>query len=342
MAEEHARVSVVIPTYQRCESVRRALVALARQSTPPEDYEVIVSMDGSTDGTAEMLAQLDVPYALHTIPGPRRGRAATRNAGLERTRGEVVIIIDDDMEPVPEFIACHRRHHPVGSRVCVLGGVPVRLNDSSPHAARYVAAKFGAHLETIGQPGHVFVPRDFYSGNMSVRAEVLREVGGFDESFAVYGNEDVDLGVRLRYAGVELRYDPEARADQSYEKELGGLADDIHGDGRTTVQLALRHPDLFDELRLAPDDHERPWLAVRSVLLSLTRRWPSLVRYVFAAAAALERLGLWRAPLYYRAVLDYAYWSGVDGAARKLPDPGPLAPIVAELRRGPIDLLLHR
>lgn len=339
----HPQVTVVIPTYQRCKSVYHAVESLTTQTTDPEHYEVIVAVDGSTDGTREMLSGVETPYSLVVLPGPHRGRAATRNAALERARGEVVILLDDDMEVAPTFIERHAAHHPPGSRVCVLGGVPVTTGDDSPHAARYVADKFADLARIIGQPDHEFVPRDFYSGNTSLRAEVLQEVGGFDEVFDVYGNEDVELGVRLKKAGVELRFDPDALAHQRYEKNLVGLARDNLSKGRTTVLLARGHPEIFGFLRLAnPRDASRAWLILRAGLLALTRRVKPTAAAVFSLGGMLERLGLWRQPLFYRALLDYAFWAGVDGELTPSVDPEPLALLAAELHRGPLDFLLHR
>jgi glycosyltransferase involved in cell wall biosynthesis len=145
--------------------LRRALTSLARQTDSPDDYEVVVAIDHSTDGTREMLMALSTPYALRVTTGPRRGRAAACNAALERARGEVVIVLDDDMQVSPEFVERHRRHHPPRSRVCVLGSVPVRINGASPLVA--VRARFDSHLARLAEPGHVCEPRDFYTGNPS-------------------------------------------------------------------------------------------------------------------------------------------------------------------------------
>lgn len=340
---ERPLVSIVIPTYQRREELRRALVSLVHQTAPPDSYEVIVSVDGSRDGTHELLGALVWPYPLRVAGGPNRGRAAACNAALELVRGDIVIVLDDDMQVAPEFIERHRAHHPPDSRLCVLGAVPVALNGDSPRAARYVAAKFEAHLSKLARPDHVFVARDFYSGNASLRAAVLREVGGFDDSFDVYGNEDVELSLRLRAAGVAIVYDAAALAHQEYGKQLGALAQDTLAKGGTTVLLARRHPYVFSALRLAmPRDSSRPWLAARAVLLRLTRRLPSVASAVFALAVLLERAGLWRAPLFYRAVLDYAFWAGVDAKLRDVANDGELTLLATELHRGPIDLLLHR
>jgi GT2 family glycosyltransferase len=237
----------------------------------------------------------------------------------------------------------HRRHHLRGSRVCALGAVPVELGPDSPRAARYVKEKFDLHLARLTDSRHLALPRSFYTGNASLRTEVMRGVEGFDESFGLYGNEDVELALRLRSAGVELVYDPDALARQEYGKNMAGLQRDTLAKGHTTVQLARRHPEVFGDLRLAaPDDSSRPWLALRSILLWATRRLPATATAVFAAGSLLERLGFWRSPLFYRAALDYAFWAGVQAALNETNDQGELTRLAGELRRGPIDLLLHR
>lgn len=335
--------SVVIPTHQRREALRRALLALSKQTADTAIYEVIVSVDGSSDGSEEMVRSFDAPYELRVTAGPSRGRAAACNAAIELARGEVLIVLDDDMQPAPAFVERHLSHHPAGSRLCVMGAVPIELDAASPRAARYTREKFNDHLARLAEPAHDFVPRDFYSGNASLRTEEMRAIGGFSESFTVYGNEDIDLSLRLQAAGVELRYDAEALARQEYDKDLAALARDTLAKGATTVQLADSHPEVFAQLRLAsPWDGSRPWLAARSVLLWLTRQTEAVRRIVLWKAVLLERLGLWRQPLFYRAVLDYAFWAGVEAELRESSPEGELKRLAGELRRGPIDLLLHR
>ena len=334
-------VSVIIPTRERCEVLRRALTSLARQPATPT-FEVVVAVDGSTDGTIEMIDAFESPHALRRVEAPGLGRARACNAALAAARAAVVIILDDDMQVAEGFVERHLSHHPAGTRACVLGAVPVELDGASTHAAAYVKEKFDLHLARLGDPAHLNLPRSFYTGNASIRAEVMAGVGGFDESFGVYGNEDVELAQRLRAAGVTLGYDPEALARQEYGKDLGGLLRDTVEKGRTTVMLARAHPSVFADLRLAsPDDSSRPWLGFRSLLLSATRVLPTVTTAAFAVASGLERIGLWRQPLFYRAALDYAFWAGADRELRESNDEGELAWLAGELRRGPIDLLLH-
>ena len=52
------------------------------------------------------------PIALRVVAGPARGRAAACNAAIELARGEVLIVLDDDMQPAPAFVERHLGHHP--------------------------------------------------------------------------------------------------------------------------------------------------------------------------------------------------------------------------------------
>ena len=327
-------ISVVIPSRRRPASIRRALAALALQDLPAGEFEVVVSVDGPDEETTSVIRSFSAPYGLRAVEGPGRGRAAACNAALQAAVGDVVVILDDDMEPAPSCLRRHREHHPPGARVCVMGGVPVRIDAATRRAGRYIAWKFDRHLANLAEPAYVFGLRDFYSGNASIRLDVLREVGLFDESFAQYGNEDLELSLRLRAAGVRLLYDGEALAHQHYEKDLRALARDTFEKGRTAVMLARAYPGVFDELQLATyKGHSPPWYA-------LMRLRPA--RLVRLAAEILERTPVARRPRFYVLVVDYFYWLGVRSAIAEGPAPARLAQLAADLRDGPIRLLLHR
>ena len=131
------RISVVIPTYQRRTSIQRALDALGRQTLPATEFEVIVPIDGSDDGTKEMLDGFQAPFRLTAIWQPNQGRAAARNAGTRLANGELIVFLDDDMEPVPGFLQAHLDAHPAGSRRAVVGPVPIPADSSSAPIVSY-------------------------------------------------------------------------------------------------------------------------------------------------------------------------------------------------------------
>lgn len=312
------RLSVVIPTFQRRDCVRRALEALARQTLPAGDFEVIVAIDGSDDGTREMVESFAATHRLRSIWQANRGRAAACNAGIRSACGEVVVLLDDDMEPEPGFLAAHLDAHQPGARLGVLGAVPVAVEPDAAPVARYVAEKFNAHLERLARPGHQIALREFYSGNFSIRREVLREVGLFDEAFRIYGNEDVELSIRLAAADVRLAYSPEALARQRYTKDFGGLARDTTAKGRTAVLLAEIHAETLPVLRgRAAEVGSRRWHFARAWLLGLGAVWPGLPAATIRLTLLLERRRPAWLHRYYQLVLDLLFWSGVRAALRE-------------------------
>jgi hypothetical protein len=230
------------------------------------------------------------------------------------------VMLDDDMTAIPELLAVHLRAHVRDGRLAVIGAVPMRLAPELPAHVQYIGEKFNRHLEHLATAGRPLALRDFYSGNLSVRRDVLCAVGAFDERFTAYGNEDLELSVRLSAAEVRLVYDSAAVAWQSYDKSFAALALDNVAKGRTAVLLARMHPEAREQLKLGT--FARGPLARRAVvggLLSVTRVVP---RTREAVVALTGRLGEQRWPgvqRLYPIVLDYLYWCGVHEAEREAP-----------------------
>lgn len=95
-------VSVVVPCYDAERFIQRTLASVIQQTYPA--LEIIVVDDGSTDGTAGVVAQFDqVNYHFQ----PNAGPAAARNAGLQLARGEYIAFLDADDVWLPEMLdAC--------------------------------------------------------------------------------------------------------------------------------------------------------------------------------------------------------------------------------------------
>jgi GT2 family glycosyltransferase len=305
------RISVVVPTFQRRASAVRLLRALERQTLPWYAYEVILSIDGSTDGTREAAEALSPAYHLRVLWQPNRGRSAACNAGIAAARGELVVLLDDDMEPSPGHLEAHEKAHPDGSRRAVMGAVPIAVEPSSRPVVRYVGAKFNRHLENLARPGYRIRLRNFYSGNLSIPLEVLSGIGGFDEAFRIYGNEDLELCVRLANAGVELAFSPEALAHQHYEKDFGSLARDNLDKGRTALILAGKHPAVIAELKLGTYGS----LSLKrrlpiGVLLRLTRLYDGTPDVFLRVVSWLGERWPDRVGRVFALTLDYFFWLG--------------------------------
>ncbi|MGZ4317424.1 MAG: glycosyltransferase family 2 protein, partial [Gaiellaceae bacterium] len=112
------RFSVVVPTFQRREVVIASVAAFEAQDFAGP-FEVVVIVDGSTDGTADALRSLSMPFPLSVVEQQNRGLAAARNRGAEEARGEFLLFLDDDMEPHPRLLNEHDRSHLEGADVVV-------------------------------------------------------------------------------------------------------------------------------------------------------------------------------------------------------------------------------
>jgi len=307
------RASIIVPTGGRRRLVERLLDGLSRQTADPTTFEAIVISDGATDGTVELVEGYQSVFPLVCLARPHRGRSAARNAGIAAARGDVLLMLDDDMEPVPGWLESHLVAHGAALRRCVLGAVPVRDEPDASPLEQWIKRNFEEHGEKLAEPGYALTLADFYSGNTSIRRAVLDEVGGFDEDFSLlYGNEDVELFGRLRAAGVEVTFSAEARAIQEYHKTFRDFARDARDTGRTAVLLARKHPELGPELV-----HFRGgrgvWRRVNGVLLWLARRSEAVPRLVVALESLVARLvPARRMPGFYWRASNFYFWLGVD------------------------------
>ena len=118
------RVSVVMPTHDRAKLLPATLRALAAQTVPPSEYEVILVADGCTDDTPQAVAgvRAELPYQLHFIEQPGQGAAAARNLGVAKATAPLILFLDDDMTAVPTLIEAHLSSHagPGSARVGLL------------------------------------------------------------------------------------------------------------------------------------------------------------------------------------------------------------------------------
>jgi hypothetical protein len=234
------------------------------------------------------------------------------------------VLLDDDMQATPNFLGAHLNAHlsaPLSAhardmRLAVIGAAPVPITPDLAPPAAYIGRKFNRHLERLATLDGSLGLRDFYSGNLSIRRDVLLDVGGFDEAFTVYGNEDLELSIRLRAAGVQIVYSADAVAFQSYDKDFAGLAGDNVAKGRTAVLLSRKHPSALPELKIGAY-HREPLVRRSSValLLGMTRILPGARERVTRVVGWLGDRRVPGVERLYPTVLDYCYWCGARDAA---------------------------
>ena len=145
-------------------------------------------------------------------------------------------------------------------------------------------------------------------------------MNGFDEGFTIYGNEDLELSIRLAAAAVRFVYDASAVAVQHYDKDFAGLARDNVSKGRTAVLLERKHPSARAQLKLGTWSRESPVRRLLvSGLLGATRIVPATRGFVVRVVSWLGDRRIPGLARLYSIVLDYLYWCGVREALRERP-----------------------
>lgn len=277
-------VSIIIPTYQRCNSLKRVLTSLTTQTFPHNAYDVIVSIDGSEDGSREMVENFKSPYQLRYIWATNSGRASACNRGIRQAMGQVVLILDDDMEPSPSLVEAHYSVHSIRTKVGVIGAAPIKVDESSTPITRYIASEFNSRLLKMADPNYHFKLWDFYGGNFSIRRETLLEAGEFNNMFKIYGYEDIELAYRLLKSGVSIVFDPDAICTQNYEENFIGLARKTITSGKTSVFVVSMHPETFYELKLREYNQAGwKWRSLRSFLIwfsTIIPKTPAVIAYL--------------------------------------------------------------
>lgn len=328
------RFSVVIPTCQRRDLALAAVRALESQEL--RDFEAIVVVDGSTDGTAEALRGLETsfPFAVHEQPNA--GAASARNRGAAAARGEILLFLDDDMEAHPRLLAEHDRSHREGAEV-VLGHIPLHPDSPKGMLSRAVGTWAENRLRKLSAPGAELTFHELLTGQISLRRDLFRLLGGFDDAFTrdgTYGDEDLDFGQRLLDAGCRVVFNPGAVSWQRYVVTPKQHLRQWRQTGSADVGFARKHPQRAEALFAGrrPDSRflEIPGLAA---LLSAILR-PPILFLANRAKGGSATMFRW-----FRRVRMLEYWRGVLEAGG-IPRPRPLRVLawhsIADLAGDPV------
>lgn len=245
-------LSVIIPTCPPRTAKLRALLSDIATSNPPEaELEVVLVVD-APDDTPLRLADDILPKTLHWVglTQPQAGPAAARNTALRRARGEWVLFFDDDARLAPDTIPGHVsliRQDP-SARVAHLGRVDLPEGQLNCPWGQLLARSSMVFFHHRMIPGGLHNYRHFCTSNLSVRAELVREAGGFDARFPFALHEDIELGWRLQQrCGVKVRWAPEIQSWHDHPLTPAGYFRREHLCGRVAALLAAINRPCHDE-----------------------------------------------------------------------------------------------
>lgn len=266
-------VSVIIPTYNRVESLRRTLRSLGEQSYPTDAFEVIVVDDGSTDETRTV--EQDVyPFALRYLRQHNQGEHLARNAAARTSAAQVLVFLDDDITVNTGYLAALAGEHEVYERTVVLA----TIINTAPESDTPFAALFDRVIRPQnGNSCEGFVSfLECLSGILSVRREDYGAIGMMQLLPGIQRNRwgGVDFGYRAHELGFRFRCCPAAlayHADHAI-RDLDAYCRNRETAAQLAPLLFHKHPGLKGEIPMFRDKEpvslasDPPRLIVRKLL----------------------------------------------------------------------------
>ncbi|MBM3335457.1 glycosyltransferase family 2 protein [Candidatus Sumerlaeota bacterium] len=310
----------MVPTYNRRPVLECTIECLLQQEFPEGEYEVVVVDDQSTDDTAEWLAGAAAQNdRLTAIRNPSKGRGQARNAGIRAAHGETICFVDDDVWVVPGFVAAHwAAHQRYGPKAVIVGRLDVSLETAKTIANEYEDERLVRVEERIQAAKDNLHPGFFRTGNVSVRAHFLQEVGGFDEGFTGYSYEDSELGYRLLANGAEFRYAPDAAGEHYTATSTADVLRKQAEAGRSAVTFLRRWPEAVERLSVPFAVPGVPTTAKRDGMIRRVAKWLLLSRPCGLAMGwlmvAAEMAG-WKRGSFF--LLDWLGWTKYARAFRE-------------------------
>lgn len=319
-------ITSIIPTRNRASHLRQCLIWLSRQTLPANRHEVIVVLDGPDDASTSAAAEFTDHLGLRVIEAERLGIAHAKNVALAEARGRIVLLLNDDIRPVPTFLEAHLRAHQARS-----SGPPAMILGHSPFIAPppdqdtcfdllirstsmifFYDRMIDADGRLLQSPDHDWGCRHAWNMNLSLPRDAALAIGGFRPAIANCCYEDVEFAWRLAARfGSPVLFRPDARADHDHrytpdsylerEYRLGysafGVAHAAPEFGRWLFRTDLRTPEAQADAQRSVAQESPGEQPILKSFRALAESPPSR-RQVDEAHLRLKRLTFWRGYLH--------------------------------------------
>jgi glycosyltransferase involved in cell wall biosynthesis len=326
----HPEASIVIPTYNRADSLLRVLESLVRQTYPHAKFEVIVVDDGSTDNTGQ-LAWQSFPFRVRYCHQENRGATEARNTGASLSLAETLVFMDDDIVAAPEMLEHLIQEISYSDRLIVMAAlIPAVDGSPSTFASIYSSGAVfpeefdlpsstrGLDLQSQGPGDYVHFTKCM-TGVLCIRRQAFLDLDMFRDPTGGWPNwDDVDFGYRAHMKGFRLWRSRQATAHHhDYSLQSLELCCTRHERAsRYAARFFVRYPELVQYF--SAYYHKSPMsfsadpltLLVRKALRSAISR-PRLIAAAKRLAHVLENRGSSSRPLIflYRWIIGaHIYW----------------------------------
>ena len=259
------KYSIIVPVYNRPDEVDELLESLCSQTL--KDFEVIIVEDGSKKPCKDVCDKYASILDLHYYYKENSGPGQSRNYGVERAKGEWVIILDSDVVLPKDYLknvelatarkgsadstaAANSPLSTLHSPLAAWGG-PDAAHPSFTPVQKAISYSMTSFFTTGGIRGgkaklDKFYPRSF---NMGIRRDVYLQLGGFSK---MRFGEDIDFSYRIVEAGYKPRLFPDAWVWHKRRTDFRKFFRQVYNSGIARINLEKRHPGTLKLVHLLP------------------------------------------------------------------------------------------
>ncbi len=202
------KVSVIIPTYNGADKIKKILQSLERQTF--QNFEIIVGVDGSTDNTKEILENQKYfsSERLIVFEQENKGRAVIRDNAAKKAQSNLLVFFDDDMIPEEDSIEKHYKHHLINKNSILGGNQLDKYEGKIPDFLKFKEYLSKKWMSIYGNKVSLLRKDNLFvtAANFSISKTLFFNLGGFDERLT--DAEDWDLSVRALEQGIDIYFDP--------------------------------------------------------------------------------------------------------------------------------------
>lgn len=249
MTPARPRLSVIMPVRNEADHLEAAVAAVLAQRYPGE-LELVLAVAPSTDATASIAEGLAEADPLITVvDNPTGTTPAALNRAIAAATGAVIARVDAHAELTPGYLERavtvleETGAANVGGIQRAVGTTPMQRAVAAAMSSRFGTGDARFHYG--GEPGPI---DSVYLGVF--RAEVLRQLGGFDEG--LLRNQDYELNVRIRRHGGVVWFDPRLEVLYRPRGSVGALASQYWQYGRWKRATIRKHPGSLRWRQLVP------------------------------------------------------------------------------------------
>lgn len=244
--------SIIVPSYNRQDEIEELLISFTQLQFPPDNFELIIADDGSTDQTAQVveLFRERLACTLHFYHQQNQGPGAARNMGMQRATGDFFIFIDSDCTVHPQWLANIDRS--LQAKQADAFGGPDSFREDFPPLLKAINYSMTSFITTGGLRGRKgkrlakYYPRSF---NMGLSKKLFQKIGGFG---SLRHGQDIEFSNRILRSGAKVIYIDDAVVFHKRRTSIRKFFRQVFNWGVARINLYKIDSAMLEPLHAAP------------------------------------------------------------------------------------------